>query len=69
MIGKLSTQHKQSKPFKPRVHQGKGQSLINSGRVTNIITTIEADSVTESGHATVAEVIMEKIRTSEVGPT
>ena len=32
MIGKLITQHKLSKPFKPRVYQGKGQSLINSRR-------------------------------------
>ena len=24
VIGKLSTQHKQSNPFKPRVYQGKG---------------------------------------------
>ena len=32
MIEKLSTHHKQSKSFKARVYQGKGQSLINPGR-------------------------------------
>ena len=32
MIGILSTQHEQSKLFKPRVYQGKGRSLINWGK-------------------------------------
>ena len=32
MIGKVFTQNRQLKPFKPRVYQGRNQSLTNSGR-------------------------------------
>ena len=31
-VGKFFTQNRQSKPFKPRVDQGRGQSVTNSGR-------------------------------------
>ena len=41
MVEKLSTQHRQSKPFKPRVYQGRGKPFANSRMVTNIITTVE----------------------------
>ena len=32
MLGKFSTQNRQSKPFKRRVYKGRGQPLTNSGR-------------------------------------
>ena len=32
LLGKVSTQNRQSKPFKPSVYQGRGQHLTNSGR-------------------------------------
>ena len=32
IIGKFSTQTKGSKPFKPKVYQGRGRPLMNSGR-------------------------------------
>ena len=31
ILGNLSTQNRQSKPFKPRVYQGRGQPLTDSG--------------------------------------
>ena len=31
VLGKLSTQNRQSKPFKQRIYQGRGQPLKNSG--------------------------------------
>ena len=32
MLGKLSTENRQLKPFRPRVYQGRGQHLTKSGR-------------------------------------
>ena len=32
MIGNISSKNRQAKPFKPRVHQGRGRPLTNSGR-------------------------------------
>ena len=58
MLGKLSTQNRQSKPFKPGVYQGRGHAMINSGmgdehyndRIRNITRpsgTLEAGTILE----------------------
>ena len=67
IIGRISTQQEQSKPFKPRLYQGKGQSFINLGRGDQYYNNNRNGFYEKTGYLIKVESIIETIRTSEGG--
>ena len=69
MLGMQSIWNRLSKPFKPRVVQGRGWPWQIQEKVTNIIKTIETDSITKASHIIKVDIVTGIIKTSKVGTT